>query len=150
MIELARRMPNVCFIVAGQVTGVFDVPPNLILLGKLDSQELLARYYSMADLTVLTSKRETFSMVCAESLCCGTPVVGFEAGGPEQIALKKYSRFVRQADLDHLVCAVENILNFPFDRIKLKKEAQRTYAKNTMTEKYIALYMKLLHMESKK
>lgn len=149
VIELARRMPDVCFIVAGQVTGELDVPPNLILLGKLDSQELLARYYSMADATVLTSKRETFSMVCAESLCCGTPVVGFKAGAPEQIALKEYSRFVQQADVNQLVCAVENILNFPFDRIELETEAQRTYAKSTMTEKYIEIYTKLMRAESK-
>lgn len=149
MIELARRMPDVCFIVAGQVTGELDVPPNLILLGKLDSQELLARYYSMADATVLTSKRETFSMVCAESLCCGTPVVGFKAGAPEQIALKEYSRFVQQADVNQLVCAVENILNFPFDRIELETEAQRTYAKSTMTEKYIEIYTRLMRAESK-
>lgn len=149
VIELARRMPDVCFIVAGQVTGELDVPPNLILLGKLDSQELLARYYSMADATVLTSKRETFSMVCAESLCCGTPVVGFKAGAPEQIALKEYSRFVQQADVNQLVCAVENILNFPFDRIELETEAQRTYAKSTMTEKYIEIYTRLMRAESK-
>lgn len=149
VIDLARRMPDHCFIVAGQVIDSFDVPSNLILLGKLDSKELLAKYYSMADATVLTSKRETFSMVCAESLCCGTPVVGFKAGAPEQIALKEYSRFVQQADLDQLVCAVENILNFPFDRIELEKEAQRTYAKSTMTEKYIELYTKLMHTESK-
>lgn len=149
VIELAKRLPDVCFIVAGQVTGEFDVPTNLILLGKLDSQELLARYYSMADATVLTSKRETFSMVCAESLCCGTPVVGFKAGAPEQIALKEYSRFVQQADVGQLVCAVENILNFPFDRAELEKEAHRTYAKSTMTEKYIELYTRLIHAESK-
>ncbi len=149
VIELARRMPDVCFIVAGQVTGELDVPPNLILLGRLDSQELLARYYSMADATVLTSKRETFSMVCAESLCCGTPVVGFKAGAPEQIALKEYSRFVQQADVNQLVCAVENILNFPFDRIELETEAHRTYAKSTMTEKYIEIYTKLMRAESK-
>lgn len=147
VIELARRMPDVCFVVAGQVTGDFDVPPNMILLGKLDSQELLARYYSMADLTVLTSKRETFSMVCAESMCCGTPVVGFEAGAPEQIALKEYSQFVEQANLEQLVCAVENVLEFTLNRIKLEKEAQRTYAKSTMTERYIELYMELMHAE---
>ncbi len=33
-------------------------------------------------------------MVTAESLCCGTPVVGFTAGGPESIAIDAFSNFV--------------------------------------------------------
>ena len=41
----------------------------------------LAEYYSLVDVTVITSFHETFSMVVAESLSCGTPIVGFKAGG---------------------------------------------------------------------
>lgn len=72
------------------------------MLGKITDQELLAKYYSMADVTLLTSKKETFSMVTAESLCCGTPVVGFKAGAPEQIAIKEFSEFVEYGDLNSL------------------------------------------------
>ena len=48
-------------------------------------------------LTVLTSKRETYGMACAESLACGTPVVAFLAGGTESIALEvqQYSCLLR-------------------------------------------------------
>lgn len=41
-------------------------------------------------------------MVTAESLCCGTPVVGFKAGAPEQIAIKEFSEFVEYGDLNSL------------------------------------------------
>lgn len=147
VIELAKRLPDVCFIVAGQVTGEFDVPTNLILLGKLDSQELLAGYYSMADATVLTSKRETFSMVCAESLCCGTPVVGFKAGAPEQISLGEFSSFVASGDLPELANALEQWLNQKKDKIYISKVAKRMYAKETMVENYVKLYEGLIHGE---
>jgi glycosyltransferase involved in cell wall biosynthesis len=82
VVEMAKRMKdeNVRFIVAGSYNKSIEYPKNMILLGKVADQELLAKYYSMADVTLLTSKRETFSMVCAESFCCGTPVVGFKAG----------------------------------------------------------------------
>lgn len=82
------------FVVAGNVTTKIEMPDNVILLGKVTNQELLAKYYSMANLTILTSQFETFSMVCAESLCSGTPVVGFKAGAPEQISIQQYSEFV--------------------------------------------------------
>ena len=41
-------------------------------------------------------------MVTAESLCCGTPVVGFKAGAPEQIAIKEFSEFVEYGDLNFI------------------------------------------------
>ena len=74
MIQLAKRMPEIAFVVAGPKNGDFEIPENLILLGSVKEQKSLAKLYSMADVTLLTSQRETFSMVIAESLCCGTPV----------------------------------------------------------------------------
>ena len=87
VLELAKRMPEVRFLVAGEHDADIPLPPNVILLGRLADQTTLAQYYSMADVTLLTSKKETFSMIVAESLCCGTTVVGMKAGGPESIAL---------------------------------------------------------------
>lgn len=140
VIELAKKMPDVCFIVAGQVMGEFDVPPNMILLGKLDDQETLAKYYSMADVTVLTSKRETFSMVCAESLCCGTPVVGFKAGGPEQIAIHEYSSFCDYGLIDELMNSLRATLEKEYKKSNVTKMAEELYSTEVMVEKYIEMY----------
>ena len=140
VIELAKRMPDVCFIVAGRVMGEFDVPSNMVLLGKLDSQETLAQYYSMADLTILTSKRETFSMVCAESLCCGTPVVGFRAGGPEQIALSAYSSFCEFGRIDDIVKLVWEIEKKQFDKDIIADVARKQYSTEKMVKQYLKIY----------
>ena len=86
-------------------------------------------------------------MVCAESLSCGTPVIGFQAGAPEQISLENYSRFVEPRDIEQLTDAAKEMLNFKFDRMKLEKEAHRTYAKSTMAQKYIELYTELTQAE---
>jgi len=50
-------------------------------------------------------------MVCAESLSCGTPVVGFQAGAPEIISIKRFSEFVPQGDIDALKDVVRNWLS---------------------------------------
>lgn len=146
VIELAKRLPDVCFIVAGQAAGELNVPPNLILLGKLDSQELLARYYSMADATVLTSKRETFSMVCAESLCCGTPVVGFKAGAPEQIALSAYSAFCEFGQIDDMVKLVREFEKKQFDKDIIADLAQKQYSTERMVKQYLKIYHKVANV----
>ena len=85
-------MPHICFVVVGPISKITsNLPKNIILLGSVTDSIKLAKLYSLANVSILTSKRETFSMVCAESLSCGTPVVGFEAGAPEQISLPNYT-----------------------------------------------------------
>lgn len=143
VLKLAEKMldENVKFVVAGNHPEGLKVPPNVILLGKVADQELLAKYYSMADVTLLTSKKETFSMVTAESLCCGTPVVGFKAGAPEQITIDKYSTFVNYADIDALQKAIENIVMF--NAKEIEQDAHNKYDKNIMATKYVEIYEKI-------
>lgn len=62
-----------------------EVIENVLFVGEEKDQKILAIYYSMADVFVIFSKRETYSMTCAEALCCGTPVVGFKCGAPETV-----------------------------------------------------------------
>lgn len=131
---------NVKLIVAGDYAAGLQIPKNMILLGSIDNQKELAHYYSMADVTVLTSQKETFSMVTVESLCCGTPVVGFQAGGPEQIALPEFSRFVQWGDIRHLTKEVETLLKSTVNDTITAKCSARAYSKNTMAEAYLNLY----------
>lgn len=142
VLKLAEKMldENVKFVVAGNHPEGLKVPPNVILLGKVSDQELLAKYYSMADITLLTSKKETFSMVTAESLCCGTPVVGFKAGAPEQIAIPEYSSFVDFGDLESLQEEMEKFLAESFLKIDIALTSNGKYAKQTMTENYLKIY----------
>jgi len=131
---------NVRIFVAGDHAPGLLVPPNVTLLGRIQDQRELARYYSMADVTVLTSKKETFSMVTAESLCCGTPVVGFRAGGPEQIALEAFSKFVPWGNVRELSEAAEIFMDDPVGDIIIAECSAKAYSKNTMAEGYMALY----------
>ncbi len=39
----------------------------------------------MPDAFVLLSKREMFSMACAEALCCGTTIVGFKCSAANTV-----------------------------------------------------------------
>lgn len=148
VLELAKQMRQlpVVFIVAGKhrITGA--VPENVILLGNLTDQELLARYYSMADATLLTSKRETFSMVCAESFSCGTPVFGFKAGGPEMISLKEYSGFAEYGDTASLGALLTDYLaGMPYDRNTLAANAAAVYSRETMLDRYMAVYSRAIN-----
>lgn len=143
VLELAKRMKDVQFIIAGPYNIKGSIPDNVKMLGRISNQKELAMQYARADITLMVSQRETFSMVCAESLCCGTPVVGFKAGAPEQISLAEYSEFVEYGNISMLENAVRKWLNTNIDE-RTFKEAKNRYSKDTMIKEYIAIYNSMI------
>lgn len=142
VVQLAQQMldESVMFLVVGNYKSGLSLPPNIKMLGYISNQVELAKLYSIADVTLLTSKRETFSMVTAESLCCGTPVVGFLSGGPEQIAIKKYSQFVPFGDVTQLCQNIKKMIELKEKRIEISIEAKTEYSTDTMFNSYYKLY----------
>ena len=142
IVELAKYFVNqpVKIVVAANYGHVSDLPENLIYIGRTKDQIELAELYSEADLTVITSKRETFSMITAESLCCGTPVVGFKAGGPESIALSEHSEFVEYGNKEALNMTCSKWLRRSSDPHEIGYEAEGLYATGAVLNDYISLY----------
>ena len=143
VLELARRLEKerIKIVVVGNAGHETVFPKNMIDAGRTENQEDQAAYYSMADLTVLTSRRETYSMICAESLSCGTPVVGFKAGGPEQISLGDYSEFVDYGDLDGLTGCIRRWIGQKHSvGASLAQQAGQVYSKENMCEEYVKIY----------
>lgn len=145
LLALARKMPEVTFRVAGRYEPVADKPENVEFLGIVTDQENLAQAYREAAVFLLVSQRETFSMPCAESLCCGTPVVGYKAGAPEQIALPRYSEFVEHGDLEGLESVLRRWLDRKdLDRQQIAREGCQAYAYRTMVLAFADVYRRLL------
>jgi glycosyltransferase involved in cell wall biosynthesis len=146
LIELASRMKNenAVFFVAGNREINFELPKNVIPLGRISDQELLAKYYSLADITVLTSKRETFGMAVAESLCCGTPVAAFLSGGSESIAIDEYCSFAEFGDTDALQKALHKLQKNEKSKEEIARAAKEKYDSRIMAEQYIKIYEKII------
>lgn len=146
IVKLAERLKgeNMKIIVIGSRDISLKLPENIINVGQVHDQHELAAYYSMADLTLITSKRETFSMICAESLACGTPVVGFKAGAPEMISLSEYSEFVEYGNIDKLKEVIKKWINKkPFLEQSITRTAKNIYSKEKMYNNYISVYKEL-------
>lgn len=144
VLELAKKMKMepVIFILIGVEDCKEQLGSNVIALEKIKNQKELASYYSMADVFLICSKKETYSMTCVESLCCGTPVVGFFAGGPESIAIKEYSEFVTYGDIEELSLALHHWLDKKKEiTYHIAKIAREKYAGEKMYDQYLKLYM---------
>lgn len=146
IVELAKRMPEINFIiVCSYYHNTKPLPKNVIIWGRTETQIELAELYNAADITVITSKRETFSMIVAESLCCGTPVVGFEAGGPESIAIPEFTKFIHNniSVLKNEIIRWVNDEKIHEQKANIASKAKKKYSKEAMSTHYIEVYKNL-------
>ena len=145
LIELAKRFlnNNTYFLVVGKNNINCKIPENIIKIGLIKDQNQLAKYYSIANATIVLGKRETYSMPVAESLCCGTPVVGFLAGGPESIAIPQFSTFVAYGDIDALEKSLRKYLNTSKDK-RISSLAIEKYSSKEMVDGYLKVYSDLI------
>lgn len=131
---------NIRLVVIGNSKNEVDTD-NIRFLGRINSPRELAIYYAHADVTLLLSEAETFSMIVAESLIQGTPVVGFEAGGPESITIEEHSAFVKHGDVDSLMAALKAKLEVKPDRQRIVSEAKAKYSITKSKDAYSALFV---------
>lgn len=148
IIELAKKIHSeATVVVVGKKNLQSILPSNIIAIGEVKDQNVLAEYYTLADVVVVVGKKETFGMTVAESLCCGTPVVGFNAGGPESIALPEYSEFVAYGDVEALYAATQRKLQCSKKEISqsIECKAHMCYSSEKMAEQYTDIYRKVLY-----
>ena len=144
ILRLADLNPHIIFVVIAFYTEIHKTDKeNVVIWGRTRTQEELADLYNIAKVSVVLSKRETFSMVTAESLSCGTPVVGFQAGGPESIAIKDYTSFVEYNDIPSLSKEVNKFVNLDLDSATISNMARRQYSRERMTDSYMEVYNSL-------
>ncbi len=59
---------------------------------------------------LLTSKLETFSLVAAEALALGRPVLGFDSGGPADFVVEPYGKLTKSTHPKDLAQCILNLL----------------------------------------
>ena len=97
------------------------------------------KWMNRASLLVLSSESEGFSMVLAEALSCGCPVVSVRSRGPEQIMTGRLERYLCGPSPKELAAAMKEALeSYPGG---LEQYAKRCAAEAVM-ERYLTAYRK--------
>lgn len=89
---------------------------------------------------------ETFSVVTAEALACGTPVIVTRCGGPEEFVDERSGIIISPGDEAALVRAIAHMLDHgsEYDRQHLHDRAKALFAPAVVTQRLADLYHSLL------
>jgi glycosyltransferase involved in cell wall biosynthesis len=118
-------------------------------LGYITEERFQSIIYSAADIFVIPSLQEAFGQTALESIACGTPVVGSDAGGIPEIVRDGATGLVFPAgDARSLVAAVKNLLGDDKRRAVMGTECRRVaveeYSLEIQAQWYASLYGKLV------
>lgn len=141
-VELAQVMPDVKFVLIGKQLHEYTWPDNIIRLKDTDSAEELCKWYSTADLFMNFSKEETFGLVAAEAMACGTPAMVMNSTAcPEVVANK--SMIMPDGNIEVVKNAVVHNLNNKDDRQVYVKYIKDKFSIKKMQEEYFGLYKEI-------
>lgn len=86
-----------------------NLPDNIIGVTAIYDQENLAKFYSMADVYINFSIEETFGLVVAESMACGTPAIVMNSTACPEVVDENTGFVVEPGDMDAVVNAISTI-----------------------------------------
>jgi len=89
-------------------------------------QDKLPLLYASADMLVLPSRFDTFSMVVLEALSCGLPVIAYNTKGPKDIIKHRQCGFLVETPLEmqeHIVAFLQGKNKTAFKRTAVKRAA---------------------------
>lgn len=130
-----------------QYVKKLGIASKVIFLG---IQEEVARLYSLADLLLIPSEKESFGLVAIEAMACGVPVVGSNTGGlPEVVAHGETGLLSPVGDvMDMANNALRILRNQTMHRIFSLRGLERVkyrFSAGRIVGQYESLYRRLLN-----
>ncbi|MEQ9467746.1 MAG: glycosyltransferase [Ekhidna sp.] len=117
-VKLLDFDPSIKLVIAGygpqweEIVQLSQPHNQIELLGKLDSAEI-ARQMNMASAYIHPSVYETFSVVCAEALMCGCPVIASHVGGIPEFVNASNGVLIENNSEDDFFEAMYKLINGP-------------------------------------
>ena len=148
VVEIARRFPEVNFVVAGdgelRDSIRSSAPNNLHLVGVRDSDEM----WSIADIVILTSDSEGMPLTLIEGQMAGVPGIATDVGSVSEIVLDGETGFITQVTVDDICKKLTVLVNDSMLRSTMSKKAaargRDLFSIQQLTSSHVKVYQEVL------
>lgn len=123
------------------LSAALGLDENVRFLGAMTAPQVAAEM-RRSSLVVLPSRRETFGVVLAESLACGTPVVATRCGGPEDIVDDDVGVLVEPGDPGALADGIRTVLSrqSDYDPARLRRHSLSRFGTDVVSRQLETIY----------
>ncbi|HET6243566.1 MAG: glycosyltransferase [Bacteroidetes bacterium] len=116
---------------------------NVFFFNQLAHEQVLKRI-AVASFLIVNSHYESFSVVAAEALACGTPVLSTQCGGPEEFINEDCGILIKPGDLNELIWGIKTMVltckNYTLEN--LQKKAGEKFSPSIVSSQFLELYQK--------
>ena len=132
-----------------QLVQDLHLEEHVIFLGKQDNLEEI---YSVSDLMLLLSEKESFGLVALEAMACGVPCIGTNIGGIPEVIVDNYTGYIcdlgniEQISTKALSLLTDEGLRQQFSINGIQHVKEHFYSSN-IVQQYERIYFQLLEKE---
>lgn len=145
-LELSKKMreDTVIVLIGLSPDQQKDLPPNIIGIPAVKDPDLLTRWYSLADVYLNFSLEETFGLVVAEAMACGTPAIVMNSTACPEVVDADTGFVVEPRDMDGVIAAIDRVKAEGKERYSeaCKTRVREAFRVERMQEAYYKLYQK--------
>jgi glycosyltransferase involved in cell wall biosynthesis len=143
------KIDNLLLLAIGKNDKGTIVTGNVKLLGRVDDERLMSAVYSAADAFIIPSIEDNLPNTVLESICCGTPVIGFPVGGIVDVIVNDFNGYVAQeVSVISLANTIEKFLDNlkRFNSDEIAKKASTDFDQSIQAKAYIKIYEKIINL----
>jgi L-malate glycosyltransferase len=124
--------------VACELVRELNIEDDVLFLGK---QENVGELFSICDLKLLLSEKESFGLVLLEAMACGVPVIGTRIGGiPEVIVDGETGYMVEVGDTAAVADKAISLLKDDDKLSRFRENSVLHVRENFLSEKIVSVY----------
>lgn len=112
-----------------------NMEDHILFLGSLQAVEIAFEMNQSAAF-IHCSEYETFSVVCAEALCCGTPIIASNTGGIKELVNPSNGIFIEENNIISFLSSIELFVRSTYDRQLIAYEAHNKFSAKNVGDKY--------------